>query len=472
VPEQYLRELEKLRDRVPSVGADEIIAIIDRELPCGLAGAFVSFDREPLAAASIGQVHAATLHDGTSVVVKVRKPGVMDQVATDLTILADLARRAQRAELFGGAYDLEALVDEFSWTLRSELDYVREGRNADRLREILRDDGRAVVPRIHWDFTTTCVLTMDRLEGIAIGDIDRLRAVGADLPALARASAEQLMTQVFVAGFFHADPHPGNFLVIDGARIGILDFGMIGQLDEELRHTFLQLFLAIAQQDSAGIVDQMEHLGILRLPSTRDAVRRDVAHVLQRYYGLATDEFSLTEYIKDVLTVVQQHRLQLPAELALVLKTVGMGEGLWRTLDPSFNAASVAEPFVRDAAAKLYTPGAWGRRMAHAAGDTVELGAYLPGQLRRIAARLDRGDFEVTLRHRDVDEALNRLSGMVTRLSMAIVAAAVIIGLPLLAMTWDPPGWRFVAPLWFAAGLMIAVLLVARLAFAGRRRDH
>jgi ubiquinone biosynthesis protein len=281
-----------------------------------------------------------------------------------------------------------------------------------------------------------------------------------------------LMREVFEAGFFHADPHPGNFLVQDDGRTAVLDFGMVGQLEEELRHTFLQFFIAIVQQDAAAIVDQMEHLGILRSPSQRDGVRRDVYHVLQRYYGLDTSQFSLTEYIDDVLNVVQRHGLQLPADLALLLKTVGMSEGLWRQLDPAFNAVQVAEPFVREAAGQLYAPRAWGRRMLTAAGDTVELGAYLPGQVRRIASRLDRGEFEVTLRHRDIDEAMNRMSGMVTRISMAIVTAAFVVGLPLLAVTWEPPGWSIIARIWFVAGIVVAGALVVRLAFAGRRRDH
>jgi ubiquinone biosynthesis protein len=472
LPTDYVAELEKLRDRVPPVDAAAIVQIIERELGAPLDSVFATFDSEPLAAASIGQVHAATLIDGTRVAVKVRKPGVAGAVAVDLGILADMARRAMRAEIFPQGYDLEAFVDEFAWTLRAELDYVREGRNADRLRAILADDPRVVIPHIHWRYTTDAILVMDHVDGIAISRVDELRAASIDLPALAAANAEMLMKQVFNAGFFHADPHPGNFLVLGDGRTAMLDFGMVGQLDESLRHAFLQLFIAIVRQDAAAIVDQMEQLGILHAPAARDGVRRDVHHVLERYYGLSIDEFSLTEYIDDVFKVVQRQRLQLPADLALLLKTVGMSEGLWRQLDPSFNAAAVAEPFVRAAATQMYAPRAWSKRMLVAAGDTVELGTYLPGQIRRIASRIDRGDFEVTLRHRDLDETLNRLSSMVTRISMAIVAGSFILGLPLLATVWEPPGWDYIAPVWFFGAMLTAIALIARLAVAGRRQDH
>lgn len=469
VPFEYVSELEKLHDRVPPVPADDIIAIIERELERRLGAVFSEFDREPLAAASIGQVHAARLCDGTAVVVKVRKPGVTESVAVDLSILSDLARRAARVELFGGTYDVEGIVDDFAWTLRAELDYVREGRNAERLRAILADDPRVVIPNIHWDVTTEAVLVMDHIEGVRIGDVERLDEIGVQRARIARISAEILMKQVFEVGFFHADPHPGNFLVLGDGRIALLDFGMVGQLSEELRHSFLQLFVATIQQDASAITDEMEMLGILRSISERDAVRRDVQHVLNRYYGLAVDEFSLSEYINDVLSVVRRHALQLPADLALLLKTVAMSEGLWRRLDPHFNASRVSEPFVQRALRQMYAPQAWGRRLLRAAEDTVELGAYLPGQVRRIFARLDRGEFQVTLRHQELDEALNRLSSMVTRISVAVVMAAFIVGLPLIANTWEPPGWDYIAPIWFFAGLVALAALLARWLLARRR---
>lgn len=472
VPPDFIAELEKLRDRVPPVPAEAIVEIIERELCCAVEEIFDSFEQEPLAAASIGQVHAATLRDGTRVVIKVRKPGVAETVAVDLAILADLAQRSARSELAAGRYDFEGLADDFAWTLRAELDYVREGRNADRLRETLADDPRVVIPKIHWRLTTTSVLVMDRVDGIRIGEVDKLDEAGISRPPLARASADILMKQVFGSGFFHADPHPGNFLVLDDGRVALLDFGMVGQLDEEVRHAFLQLLIATVRQDAATVTDGLEALGVLRTPAAREGVRRDIGHLLDRYYGLSIDQFAIGEYIVDLLSVVQRHSLQLPAELALVLKTVAMSDGLWRQLDPSFNAAEVAEPFVQDAAVEMYSPKTWGRRLLRASGDTVELGAYLPGQLRRIASRLDRGEFQVTLRHRDLDELINRLSSMVTRLSIAVVAAALIMGLPVLATVYEPPGWRVFGPLWFFGGLIIVAALIVRLAIAGRGKQR
>ena len=473
VPPEIQAELEKLRDRVPPVPADAIIEVIERELECHLEDVFADFDRTPLAAASIGQVHAATLKDGKRVVVKVRKPGVAETVAVDLAILADLARRAAEANLRGGRYDFEALADEFSWTTRSELDYLSEARNADRLREILADEPRVVVPEIYWPYTTSAVLVMERIEGTRIGDLindePRRRKEG---PELARASAEILMKQVFEARFFHADPHPGNFLVLDDGRIGLLDFGMVGELGEEMSRALLRLLRAIVKQDADAVADCLDRIGILRSPSERDAVRREAHHLISQYYGLSMDQFAITDYLNDVMAVVQRHELQLPSELALVLKTVAMSEGLWRHLDPKFNAARTAEPFVESATLKMYSPRTLAATAVDTASDLAELGVHLPAQLRRIATRLDRGEFELALRHRDLDETIDRLSGMVSRLSTAIVAAALILGLPTVATIHEPPFWHLIAPVWFYAGSVAAAGLILRLIWLGRRKRH
>jgi ubiquinone biosynthesis protein len=473
VPPEISVELEKLRDRVPPVATDAIVKIIEEELCCAADEVFEHFDPVPLAAASIGQVHAATLRDGTRVVVKVRKPDVAETVAADLAILGDLARRAAIADLLRGRYDFEALADEFSWTLRSELDYLREGRNADRLREILAGDPRVVVPSIHWRLTTSAVLVMERIDGKRISEVIADEGERARLgPDLARASADMLMKQVFEAHFFHADPHPGNLLVLDDGRLGLLDFGMVGQLDSQMSRALLQLLRAIVQQDSTTVADCLDRIGILRTPSDRDTVRREAQHLIEQYYGLSADQFTISDYLNDVMTVVRRHELQLPADLALVLKTVAMSEGLWRQLDPHFNAIRTAEPFVRSATMKMLSPEAIRDAVLHTGGDLVDLGAHLPGQLRRIATRLDRGELELALRHRDLDETIDKLSGMVSRLSTAIVAAALILGLPILATVHEPPGWRVIAPVMFFLGVTTATGLILRLIWAGRKKNR
>ena len=470
LPPDLIAELEKLRDRVPAVPTDVIIQTVESELGCPLAEVFGEFEEVPLAGASIGQVHGATLLDGTRVVVKVRKPGLEETVNTDLAIVADLAARAARAELLGRNYDIVAVADDFAWTLRAEMDYVHEGRNADRLRRALADDPRVVIPAVLWSHTTRAVLIMERIDGIRISDVEAIAAAGHSRRALARTSAEILLRQVFQDGFYHADPHPGNFLVTPDGRLALLDFGMVGELEESIHHRLLQVLVSVVSQDAEAVTNAIELLGVIRTPVVRESVRRDVRHVLGRYYGLSASQFDLREYINDTLMIVRRHGLQLPTELALVLKTVAMSEGLWRSLDPAFNSARTAERFVLRATEEMYSPRSWGNRLLRTGSDALELSASLPGQLGRLASRLDRGEFEIVLQHRELDDTLNRLSSMVTRLSLAIVTSAFIVGLPFLSLTYEPPGWEYIAPVWFFGSVLIVIGLIARLAIAGRHR--
>ncbi len=470
VPPEYIAEFEKLRDRVPPVPVEAIVAIIEQELGGKIHDLFAEFEHEPLAAASIGQVHGALLHDGTRVVVKVQKPGVAETVALDLSILADLARRATGGQ-FASFYDLEAIVDDFAWTLRSELDYIREGRNADRLREILANHPMLVVPAIRWELTTESVLVMERMDGGRLADSLELPA-GVDPTALAKAGAEGLLTQVFEAGFFHADPHPGNFLIMPDGRLALLDFGMTGYLDDELKYQLMQLLDAVVRRDASDATYALEALGVLRTAASRESVRRDIQHILDSYYGLPLSQIDISGFLTDLLGVIRRNRLQLPTGLALVLKTIVMSESLWRRLDPEFNLAVVAEPFAKRARSSRSSVGAMRRRMVDAGKQSAVAAVALPGQVGRIASRLDRGELEIALRHRDLDEYLDRVGGMVARLATAIVASSLMVGVAIIGAAEEPPGWGVIAPLWFAGGTIAIIGLAARVVLFGRRRNR
>jgi ubiquinone biosynthesis protein len=470
VAPEYIAEFEKLRDRVPPVPAEAIIAIVERELGGKIADLFAEFETEPLAAASIGQVHGALLHGGKRVVVKVQKPGVADTVAQDLSILADLARRVAGAQ-FASFYDLEAIVDDFSWTLRSELDYIREGHNADRLREILAGRPGIVVPAVHWALTTRSVLVMERVDGVRLTTPLEIPA-GVDPAGLARTGAEALLTQIFEAGFFHADPHPGNFLIMEDGRLALLDFGMVGYLDDELKYQLLLLLDASVRQDAADATWALESLGVLRTAASRASVRRDLQHLLDSYYGLSLREVDVSAFLRDLLGVIRRNHLQLPTELALVLKTIAMSEALWRRLDPGFNIALVAEPFAKHARSPRASLRVMRRRMVDAGKQSAVAAAALPGQVGRITSRLDRGELEVALRHRDLDEYLDRVSDIVGRLATAILASSFIVGLAIIGAAEEPPGWGVIAPVCFVTGVIAAAGLVARFVMLGRRRPR
>ncbi len=466
LPPEYQAELAKLQDAAPPVPWPAIRDTVTAELGGPLEAAFAAFDPTPLAAASIGQAHAAVLPDGTEVVVKVRRPGVVEQVEEDLEILQNLAAAAARRWELADEYDLVGLAQEFAQTLRAELDYLREGRSAERFAANFAADPSIHIPRVFWDTTTPRLLTLERIRGIKIDDVAALDAAGIDRPALARRAAQIVLKMVFEDGFYHADPHPGNFFIEPGGRIGLIDFGMVGTVDERTREQLVGIVLAITSQDPDRLVDAFLELGIVRRRVNRDLLRRDLEHLISRYYGRPLGEIALQPLLSEALAIVRRHRLQLPPGFALLLKTAMMNEGLGARLDPDFRLTSVLAPYAERLVLRQYSPLLWARSLGGASLDAARLAVELPQQLRRLLSELERGSIEVGMRPTDFEPLLRRIERLVNRLILGILAAAFINGLAVLTSVYRPPGWEQWAGAFFALGLGIAAALGAYLVWS------
>src|SRR5690348_12408765 len=284
LPPEYLAELTKLQDSASPVAFAEIQEALVTELGQPIERIFAHFDPIPIAAASIGQAYAATLGDGTEVVVKVRRPGVVEQVNEDLEILKELAATASRHWDFADRYDLPGLVEEFSQTLRRELDYIREAHNAERFAVNFATDNHIHVPRVFWEATTSRVLTLERIRGIKINDLKALDEQGTDRRWLADYATNVVLKMVCEDGFFHADPHPGNFFIEPNGTIGLIDFGMVGVIDEQTQELLAELLIAINHQDADRLVDVFLDLGVTRKRIDRASVRRDIDQLLSTYW--------------------------------------------------------------------------------------------------------------------------------------------------------------------------------------------
>ena len=299
----------------------------------------------PLAAASIGQVHAATLPDGSEVVVKVRRPGVMEQVTIDLDLLDRLAAVAARRSELARRYDPIGLAHEFGTTLRAELDYIHEGHNAESVASGFGGDERVHVPEVFWDYTRVDVITEARVHGIKIDDVRALDAGGVDRPSVARLFADAYLSMVFGRGLFHADPHPGNIFVESSHRIGLVDFGMVGKVGAETRRGLGTILLALVASDASQMADGLLRLGIACEDVSRPDLEKDLAGFLERYIGMPLEQLRIGPLLTDLMRVVRAHRLRLPSDLALLLKTVMMCEGVAAQLDPSFELVPLLLPY-------------------------------------------------------------------------------------------------------------------------------
>jgi ubiquinone biosynthesis protein len=394
---------------------------------------FATIDTLPIAAASLSQVHAATLRDGEDcpVVVKIQRPGARDQIDTDLSILSELANGAQHTPV-ARYYDLPAIVDEFGYTLRNELDYVREGRSADRFRENFKEVPSVHVPRVFWEYTTRRVLTMERIDGVKIDDLAAMDAAQVDRKTIALRSAEIIVKEVLEDGFFHADPHPGNFLVMPGNVIGALDFGMVGHVDEALRLDLIRLYAAAVDVDANAVVDQLIRMGAVDEEVNRRKLSTDIRRFLDRYRGVTLEELRADEMFADIVPIAFRHHVRLPADLWLLGKTLSMIEGVGRRLDPDFDMFAVSEPIVRRLIRRLVIPSApKGRTLLRLGTDWADVSALLPRAASRILQQAERGDL-FSVRVKDMDRFLVVLDRLATRLALAVLVAGLTVGLAVL----------------------------------------
>ncbi len=437
LPPPYLAELAKLQDAVPAEPWSAIRTVLKAELGEECQTIFASIEEQPLASASLAQVHAATLGDGREVVVKVQRPDVATTVETDLEILAILARRLQATPL-GKIYDFVSVTNDFAFTLRNELDYRREGRNADRFRQNFAGESSLYIPRVYWEFSTPRVLVLERIHGIKIDDIAALDAAGYDRHRVALNAARIIIKEVLEDGFFHADPHPGNFVVMPGEVIGAMDFGMVGWLSEADRLDLIRLYLAAAALDADALLEQLIRMGAADSHVNRLALKRDLQHLLNRYHALPLKDIRAREVIDDVLPIAFHHRLRAPPNLWLLGKTLSMMEGVGLRLDPTFDMFEVAQPFVHRLTWQLVDLTRRRRRgILLTAVDWFDLLQVAPRAAHRLLGRVER-EGALPMSIQETERLIEGLDRLVTRLTLGVLIGSLLIGLALLVSVTVP----------------------------------
>jgi ubiquinone biosynthesis protein len=440
VPPEYLVELRRLQDDVAPLPWDVIRGVIEAELETPVDQLFQQVDPQPVASASLAQVHAATLPDGTQVVVKVQRPGIEEVINLDLDILYDLAQLAEERTQFGERYDLTDFADEFSFALKGELDFRRESRNADRFRTNFAKDNFLYVPQVYWDFTTRRVMVLERIDGIKIDDVAALEAAGFDRKELANRAAKMVLQEVLDDGFFHADPHPGNLLILPRGIIGVLDFGTMGRLEKRERISLARLFIVAVQMDIDGIVDQLIRMGVADYGVDRKGLARDLRRTVMRYYGLPLNEIPAMEVWEALEPVIYEYNLRVPSDYWLLIKTIAIMEGVGLGLDPEFDMVAAAQPYLGRLFRQLWSPTTWGSSLIRMGTDWTDFFGNFPRQSTHILKQLERGDFEIRIRIPELAETNRNMNLMVNRLIYGVLVAAMTVALalliPQLDLTW------------------------------------
>lgn len=466
LPPAYIVELAKLQDAAPPVAAETIIEAITAELGKGPDEIFTVFDTRPLASASIGQAHTAVLADGTSVVVKVRRPDAVRKVNEDLEILQNLADRAGRLWEPARSYNVHGLVQEFSQTLRAELDYLREGRNAERFAKNFERRPEVSIPRVFWETTTSRVLTLERVSGIRITDVGALDAAGIDRSALAKTGARLMLRMIFEDGFFHADPHPGNLFVQPDGSITLIDFGMVGEIDPELQDKFVDFLVAFTRRRPEELADALIRLSVTRGTGDEDRLRERLTSFVADYSGKPLSELGFAHLSSELLGIVREQRMQLPREVALIFKVLIMIEGIGVQLDPDYDLLGVLTPYVRRLLKDRLSFASITERVFGASADAGALMVELPTRLRRILERADRSGIEVHLRAAELEPLVTRTERIGNRLVAGLIAAALINGVGELVV--GGKRWRSWESALMGAGLTAMTSLTGYLVWTSR----
>jgi len=465
LPPEYLAELSKLQDSVPPVPTGQIEHLLTKELGKPIDAAFASFDPKPLAAASIGQTHLATRKDHVHVVVKVQRPGVAEQVEEDLEILRNLAATASNHWEAGKQYDLIGLEEEFEQTIREELDYSHEGRNAERFAANFKGDESVHIPRVFWDTSTPRVLTLERVSGIKVNDQAKLHRAHIDRAELAQHGAQIVMKMIFDDGFFHADLHPGNLFVEHGGRVALIDFGMAGTLDDRTRDCLSDLIIALGNRDFDQLTGVLLELGRSTRPVDRNALQLDLEHLIKPSYGKELKEIKLAPLLNGVFATLRKHYLHLPADLTLLLRSVIMAEGMGVSLDPTFDLMTVIQPYAERMTERQYSPSRWLGKLGPASIEMARLSLALPQQMRRVLGDIERGNFAIGLRAETLEPFALRLENLANRLVLSILAGAFIVGSAVLLSFYHPQGWERWAGQLLRFGFLVATALSLYLAW-------
>ena len=413
-PTEYVEELSKLQDQVPAFSYEQAKEIIEADLGRPLEELYRSFDPIPLAAASLGQVHRAQLHSGEEVVVKVQRPGLERLFEIDLSILKGIARYFQNHPQWGRGRDWLGIYEECCRILWLEIDFLREGRNADAFRRNFRDVDWVVTPRIYWRYAARRALTLEYLPGIKISHYEALEAAGLDRPRLAQLGAQAYLHQLLNDGFFHADPHPGNIAVNSDGALIFYDFGMMGQIQPITRDGLMRTFVGIAQRDAEQVMASLVELGALEEAEDMGPVRRSIQYILDNFMDKPFEEQSISAISDDLYAVAYDQPFRFPATFTFVMRAFSTLEGVGKGLDPDFNFMEAAKPFANQLMSNSSSSSGNGligelSRQAAQAGSSA---FGLPRRIEDSLDRLDRGDIRVRVRSIETDRALRHLSGV------------------------------------------------------------
>ena len=435
VPPDVVLELQKLQDDVRPIPFADVERVISEELGITIEQAFLEFDEQPTAAASIGQVHHAVLPNGERVAVKVQRPNAPRQIESDISLLYQAARLAKERVRALDFIDAEQVVDEFARSIRGELDYRAEARNAEAFRRNFAGQADVKIPRVHWTYTRRRVLVLELLQGVQVADLDVAGLGEGERRELAYRIAETWMTMIFRHGFFHGDPHPANIFVLDGgAAVGLVDFGQVGKLTDEDMSKLTGLFIDAANERVDAMPRRLAELGV-RYPREREEEFTDeLRDVYYRYYGVSLAEIDPLQVIREAFELIYRLNLRLPTRFVLLDKAIATLASVGAELYPDFNVFEVAKPYARNLMIERFSPERILSRAQKESSEFVRIAATMPYQVHDFLEQIRDGQIEVGFVHKGLDDFMHKVDVAFNRLVVALIVVGGLIGSSLIGI--------------------------------------
>lgn len=475
ITDQFAGEFKKLQDEVPPFPSQSAKVIIEEELGASVQSLFLSFEDDPMAAASIAQVHRARLHSGEDVVVKIQRPHIREDIEADITIMSFVSKLLERNVPESRFFNPAGIVDEFSRTVRKELNFSEEARNCTRLRRNFEGYPGVNIPRVYERFSTERVIVLEMIEGARIDNIAAIDKMGVDKKKLARHGLNVYFKQILEDGFFHADPHPGNILIQPGGEIAFLDFGIVGRVSEEVKELIAGTFMSLIKKDFDGFIDNYIELGIVSDEVDIDAFRRefkaDIADLLEPLYGLKLREIRITEFFQTIMNLAMRHNLRIPSELLLIDKTLMMLEHLCRQLDPEIDVIGAAEPFASKLSIKGMNPSKIYEKALRNAREITEFAQMIPKQMKRLIKKAVNDDLQIKMYHVNLPEFIKDMDRASNRIAFAMIVSAIILSSAIMHAAGVIPtvfGLSFMGLITFAVAFFLGLWLIVSIIRSGR----
>jgi ubiquinone biosynthesis protein len=466
IPKAMIVELRKLQESVPPFPSEQAVEQVERELGQPVNVLYARFDREPLAAGSLAQVHRAVHHDGTPLAVKIRRPTAPRDIERDLSLMQQLATLAERHLPESRVFDPSGLVNHFARSIRREVNFGREGRTMQEFARLFRDDPALYVPRVYADLTTEGVLTMEFVDGVSVDAVDTLQNWPCNPADIAARGARIFMKQAFEFGVFHGDPHPGNIRIRHDGAICLLDYGMVGMLDDVMREQLIDLFVAIARQDVDSAVVLVLKIGEPYREVDLPLLHIDMRDFVANYYGVELERLNVGHMLSDFVSILGQHGIRCPGSLSLLIRALVTLEGIGRKLDPGFNLAKHLQPFVERLVKERYQPKHLADRVFEKTKRLAGLAEQVPEYVVESLKKLSEDRLQLQWEMRGLDHFTVELERASNRLVVGLVMAALIVASALLIRTGAHTLW-FTVPIYVISSLL-GVWLVYGIFRSGR----